>query len=292
MRGMQSGLIAAIFITCISILFAVFYVDNGSSIGELFSFREMLCTAMSDEELKSGMKTAIKADLCKGCINSYGSFELFIRVWTMISFAAAVQLGSISGISTGFKILFSMIFAKWGKVPSIAFYDMSKKGEQYMYYILDHYYVKDHMNFCRVVRLDGCHTVQLEGCDAVELSGSMSMYDVAEILVAMQFYFEEKVDETENPVLDDVVKLLEKYWGFKSIDKESVSESLACVLDIESEMSYQSYDIWDFEDGACVYLDLYEVRERMCGPGQPDKLFNKWLTPEIKADIEKLRIER
>lgn len=45
-----------------------------------------------------------------------------------------------------------------------------------MYYILDHYHATDHMDFCRVIRTP-------EDC-------TWSMYDIEEILTAIQFKFE------------------------------------------------------------------------------------------------------
>lgn len=111
--GMQSGLIAAILITCMSILSAILYIDNGKSIGEPFSIKNMFHAIANVKKLRDGLEYAVKSDLCRGFINSYGSFNVFIQVCTMISFGAATQLGYISGISTGFTILFSMIFARW-----------------------------------------------------------------------------------------------------------------------------------------------------------------------------------
>lgn len=159
-----------------------------------------------------------------------------------------------------------------------------------MYYILDHSHAlglwvtlspefQNHMN-----------QNHMEYCGVIQTSNDCvySMYDVAEILTAIQFYYEETVDSSSNPNLDEVIGLLTKAYQFKACNKESMKDSIATVLEIEEQLDYHSYKIWDFEDGACVYLDLYEIRDRLCGPGQPDKLYDKWLTPEIKEDIKKM----
>lgn len=112
--GMNAGLIAAIVITVISMLFAIIYKDDGVSIGHKFSVKEMFKAASNTRNGKDRVKAAFECDLCRGLINSYGSFDLFIQVWTMIAFTTASSVGSVSGFSTAFKILFSLVFAKWG----------------------------------------------------------------------------------------------------------------------------------------------------------------------------------
>lgn len=144
------------------------------------------------------------------------------------------------------------------------------------YYILDHYYALDHMDYCRVVQ---------SGPDK-------SMYDIAEICTAIRFYFEENVSESDNPELDDVVTLMEKAYGFKACDKDAIRDAVARILEQEQGIDYASYELYDYGGDTYVYLDLYEVRECLCGPGQPEKLFRKWLTPEMMDGIKKMRLEQ
>ncbi len=132
-------------------------------------------------------------------------------------------------------------------------------------YVLDHNYAKDHMDFCRVVESD------------------RDEMDVREILTAIQFYFEETVDEHEDPDLDDVLELLSKHFGFKIRDKNENADMIEeCVF---GAYSFE-YEGVDYE-----YIDLYSTREYFCGNGNPEKLYAKWLKPDIMDDIKKLKPE-
>lgn len=145
-----------------------------------------------------------------------------------------------------------------------------------MYYILDHYHAADHMDFCRIIRIpDDC---------------IWSMYDIGEILTAVQFKFEE-THESDMPDLDSVIELLEKHFGIKGIDKAPFLDDIQKILSVEEGAGYPSYVLHDFGGtSACTYLDLYEVRDRLCGPGQPEKLYRKWLAPEMEDDIGNLKV--
>lgn len=146
-----------------------------------------------------------------------------------------------------------------------------------MYYILDHCHAIDHLDFCRVMR-----TL------SAKIDPAYSMYDVAEILTAIQFYFEENVSYTRDPDLDGVIELLEKAFPFRTVGKEPMKDILENVLETEEGCGYQAFNVYLFNNETYVYIDLYEARERLCGPGRPEKLYAKWLSDELKAGILKL----
>ena len=141
-----------------------------------------------------------------------------------------------------------------------------------MYYILDHYYAEDHLDFCRVIRSD------------------IGASDMAELLMTIQFYFEDCMEETVCPALDDVITLLAKWYEFGPVNKYPLIDTLESILDSEKELDYASYETWEDEGYTYTYLDLYEIRESLRGPGRPYRLYDKWLTPDVMDDIGKLRV--
>lgn len=134
--------------------------------------------------------------------------------------------------------------------------------------VLDHYYAMDHFEFCRVIRTD-----------------MDDEQEVAELLSAIQFYFEDHVSESANPDLDGVVRLLVNHFDFKVVDKDSWGNQLWEIMNYMADVDYQNFEPFDFDDGPCVYIDLYESRESFCGGNQPDKLCRKWLTDEVCEEI-------
>ena len=112
--GMRSGIVSVAVISVLAIILAALYKDNGQSIGTKFSFSKMFEILSIIPKGKAKYMTAMSCDLFRGFINSYGSFDIFISVWTMIAFSTATQVGSVSGISTCFKIIFGLVFSKFG----------------------------------------------------------------------------------------------------------------------------------------------------------------------------------
>lgn len=145
-----------------------------------------------------------------------------------------------------------------------------EEGEM-VWYILDHIYVKDHDDFRRVTA--GCRETR----------------EVHEILTAIQFWWEENVDEHSNPDLDQVIAVLEKHFGFEAVDKDDMRNIIRFVYDEEGETGETEQVINGIR---YVLIDLYSMREMLCGLGQPEKLFEKWLDDEIKADIEKIEPDK
>lgn len=112
--GMDIALISVMVITVISFVFAAAYNDNGSSLSVEFSFRNMLKALHTTDNGELKLKTSLRCCLVRGMTVSYGSFELFISVWTMIAFTTALKVGSMSGVGNAFRILFGLIFARFG----------------------------------------------------------------------------------------------------------------------------------------------------------------------------------
>lgn len=137
------------------------------------------------------------------------------------------------------------------------------------YYVLDHRYEPDHEDFCRIVASD------------------RNSNDVGEILTAIQFYWEEHVDESSNPDLDDVLAILEKYFGFEPDNNCDHYIEIKFVL-----AAGQDYGVTEniINGRKYEYIDLYSTREHYCGPGKPQQLYRKWLTADgILTDIIKCK---
>lgn len=112
--SMNIGVLVVLTLMLISVLVAIMYRDNGDSVGKKFSYHKLFTELKKSGDGVCKLKYAVVNDLCRGMINSFGSFTLFISVWTMIAFSDASEVGAISGISYGFKALFGLVFAKWG----------------------------------------------------------------------------------------------------------------------------------------------------------------------------------
>lgn len=137
------------------------------------------------------------------------------------------------------------------------------------YYVIDHAYAVNNEDFCRITLSD------------------MDRADVIEILTAIQFYWEDSVDECSNPALDDVLEILHDYFGFGILCKNDYIDNIKCVLSSKHRTHSHELDGDIYE-----YIDLYSTREILCGPGQPEKLYSKWLIAEgIKDDIVKCQME-
>lgn len=92
------------------------------------------------------------------------------------------------------------------------------------------------------------------------------------------------------PDLDSMVELLERRFGLMAVDKAPFKDDIQRILAVEEDAGCPSYILYDFGTSACTYLDLYEVRDRLCGLGQPEKLYRKWLIPETEEDIGNLKV--
>lgn len=110
--GMETGLLVVLAIIFISIVISLIYKDNGTSIGHKFSIKTLF-NRLNTKDDKQKLVTAIKLNFCKGFLNSTGSFELFTSILIMTLFTTATNVGSVSGISTAFQVIFSLTFAKW-----------------------------------------------------------------------------------------------------------------------------------------------------------------------------------
>lgn len=140
------------------------------------------------------------------------------------------------------------------------------------YYILDHTYAKDHMDFCRIV------------------GSNRRKEEVKEILTAIQFWWEEHVDEHSDPELDDVLEVLHEYFGFTLLDKDDYFNIIHYMLAEERENGIFSHTI---DGDTYQYINLYSAREHFCGPGKSEMLWDKWLTTdEVKAAVEKIPHEQ
>lgn len=135
-----------------------------------------------------------------------------------------------------------------------------------MRYIFDHYYAMDHKNYCRVVESD------------------KDVTDVKRLLVAIQFFYEENMDECSNPTFDSVIEILCRHYGFERVEKSEIKELSIMLEDFLEDCSEDKYKGY-------TYIDMYWTREHLCGPGQPEQLFYEWLTEEIKEDLKKTLVE-
>lgn len=132
-----------------------------------------------------------------------------------------------------------------------------------MRYILNNYYAKDPLEYIRIV----------------DVPDRLPRGDVFETLTAIQFFYEAQVDEHSNPTLDSVIAVCEQFFGWTkcNTDRADLQGLLENKLAYVQEVSYQGE--------TCLYVELDYIRERLCGPGQPQRLWNarldrKWM-PEI-----------
>lgn len=142
-------------------------------------------------------------------------------------------------------------------------------------YILDHYYAIDHKKYCRVIK------------------SNRPIEEIKEIITTILFYYEENIDKSGNPTLDSVIDILCKNYGFIKEDKEKYKEDIECIIEQAEEDGFPS----DYEyavpidiNTRYIYLELYEIRDSLCGEGQPNKLYSKWLTKEKEYNIKILLI--
>lgn len=112
--GMRAALIAVMVITVISFIFVSLYVDRGASLRTEYSYKKMIDALRNTENGWRKLRAAFLCDFVRGMLNSYGSFDLFISVWTMTAFATASKMGTVSGLSTAFTVLFGIVFARRG----------------------------------------------------------------------------------------------------------------------------------------------------------------------------------
>lgn len=141
-----------------------------------------------------------------------------------------------------------------------------------MVYVIDNYYAIDHLDYCRVVRTD----IDDE-------------HEVAELLVAIQLYFEETVDDTTSPELEDVVRLLARNFGFSIVDKDSYGNQIWEVMNYMDEVDYENFEQFNFGEEPCIYIDMYDARDSLLSQG--DVLIRRWLTSKVKAEIKRLPCE-
>lgn len=136
--------------------------------------------------------------------------------------------------------------------------------------VLNNYYAKDYMGFCHVVERDE----------------DMSEHDVKELITAIQFLFEERVDESLNPTLESIGDVLSAYYGFRHCDKRGIRPDIQSVLDMQEEYGDSVFPL-ELHGIPYIYMDLYSDREHFCGPGQPEKLWNRWIPKEIQPFVLK-----
>lgn len=140
-----------------------------------------------------------------------------------------------------------------------------------MIYILDHYYVKDHVDSCIVLESD--KTVQA----------------IQEITSALEFLFEDLV--RDDGLLDEqcLKLILCKYYNMTDI-KEKYKKYIPLII---SQVEWDdSFGVYEANDIMFIHIDLYGSREACCGDLY-DVIMKKWLPKGKKREsLEKLIRER
>lgn len=132
--------------------------------------------------------------------------------------------------------------------------------------LLNNYYAVDYGDYCVLMETDR----------------DMSDEDIRELIVSIQFLFETQVDMSSNPTLPSIGRVLERFYGFHMLRKADYRDDIRTVLALVEEECVTSVGICAVE---YVYVDLYYDRERFCGPGNPERMFAKWIRDEDRDEI-------
>lgn len=121
-----------------------------------------------------------------------------------------------------------------------------------------------------------------EFCVLLETDQNLSDEEIRELVVAVQFLYEEYIDESSNPSLLSIANVLKHFYGFRVLSKTNYQDDIRTVLQEVRENGITSM-------GICttpyIYIDLYSDREHFCGPGNPERLFAKWIRDDEKQKI-------
>lgn len=111
-------------------------------------------------------------------------------------------------------------------------------------YKIDHYYISDHDDNCVIIESE------------IDIS------KMIRILAAMEFKYEELVDENSSLIPCEALILLKKFFNVEDV-KEKYSDLLH-FTHIDNE-EWEIVNKFQFKDLEIVQIDLYEAREYYCG---------------------------
>lgn len=137
--------------------------------------------------------------------------------------------------------------------------------------VINNYYANDYMDYCIVV----------------ERNEDMPEYDVKELITAVQFLFEECIDECSNPTMDSLAAVLVRHYGFHVCEKTGIESDIRKVL-AHQELYGDSVFPLEINDISYMYMDMFSDREHFCGPGHPDRLWKKWIPDKLRSSILEL----
>lgn len=109
----------------------------------------------------------------------------------------------------------------------------------------------------------------------------LSDFEVKELIVGIQFLFELGISSSCNPSVASIGSVLESFYHFQRCDQQTLAPLLP---ELSDAMAADEFPLLiDYVPYFCV--DLYWDRDALCGPGQPERLWKKWIPKEIRTAI-------
>lgn len=127
--------------------------------------------------------------------------------------------------------------------------------------------------------------------DAVVLTTNKSYQNTKEIITAIQFYYEEFISQNDYDISNESLsKILVNCFGFVKHNDVTILRNLTCgdYKGFDEIIESDEYLFEDIEglDMPVYPYDLYNERESMCGKGEPESLYSKWITEDVKTYIK------
>ena len=145
-----------------------------------------------------------------------------------------------------------------------------------MFYLIDHYYVTNHLAFCHLVRSN--RDID-EACDIL----SAVLLTFGTEMASDEIY--KKLDDEQ--LLSEVVRLLVSDFGFEAVNKRAYTDEIEEILDQEWQLRYATNETWDFISGEdCTYIDLFKLNDNVICTGRKQEIMDKWITDGIREKIQ------
>lgn len=129
---------------------------------------------------------------------------------------------------------------------------------------------------------------------AVFIRGPLDVKTLIEILGAIQFKFEELIDDSVTVEARHYAEILRKYYGMEDVTEMYKEFHEYTTMPSKKYWSMiTNFKLYDYREGISLMVtlvELYQARESCCGPGY-DELMNKNLPKdeEFERDIINLK---
>lgn len=135
-------------------------------------------------------------------------------------------------------------------------------------YKIDHFYISEHNDNC------------------VLIESEIDISKMVKILAAMEFKYEELVDEGASLIPYEALILLQKFFNVK--DVKDKYKHLLQFTQVDNE-EWEMINIFQFENLEIVQIDLYETREYYCGPKYAEVMLELAEIKEFDSEIIKFK---